>query len=128
MFIVECCAAGYLIICVVHVCCWLVAICCRSAIYSILNMVNWLVAVCCMCAAVVRVFSLNRTPNRKIENQISRFSFVRHVDRSALSINRTSTTPKKPNRKNRLHRLPRPSEKLGARRGRLLAQHLRRRS
>jgi hypothetical protein len=57
----------------------------------------------------VRVFSLNRTPNRKTENRISRFSSVRRVDRSALSVNRTSTTPKKPNRKNRLHRLPRPS-------------------
>jgi hypothetical protein len=101
MFIVECCA----IICVVHVCCWLVAICCCSAVYSILNMVNWLVAICCMCVAIVRMFSLNRTPNQKTENQISRFSFVRHVYRSALSVNRTSTAPKKPNRKNRL---PRP--------------------
>jgi hypothetical protein len=36
---------------------------------------------------------------------------VRHVDRSALSVNRTSTTPKKLNRKNRLHRLPRPRER-----------------
>jgi hypothetical protein len=60
----------------------------------------------------VRVFSLNRTPNRKTENRISRFSSVRRVDRSALSVNRTSTTPKKPNRKNRLHRLPRPTLKI----------------
>jgi hypothetical protein len=55
------------------------------------------------------MFSLNRTPNRKTENRIAWFAFVRHVDRSTLSVNRTYTTPKKPNRKNRLHRMPRPS-------------------
>jgi hypothetical protein len=41
------------------------------------------------------MFSLNRTSNRKTKNRIARFAFVRHVDRSALSVNRTYKTPKK---------------------------------